>query len=59
MPCPTQTLARVKTPASTCVWSFGDGIAGTTTRDFGKEARYGTPDVARYGTPDVARYRCT
>jgi hypothetical protein len=31
-----------------CVWNFGQDLP-TTTNDFGKDAQYGTPDVARYG----------
>jgi hypothetical protein len=32
-----------------CVWNFGNVNPGVTTNDFGKDAQYGTPDVARYG----------
>jgi hypothetical protein len=32
-----------------CVWNFGNDIANVTTNDFGKDAQYGTPDVARFG----------
>jgi hypothetical protein len=31
-----------------CVWNFGNDQPGTVA-DFGKDAQYGTPDVARYG----------
>jgi hypothetical protein len=31
-----------------CVWNFGNDQPNTV-RDFGKDAEYGTPDVARYG----------
>ena len=31
-----------------CVWYFGN-VLPATTQDFGKDAEYGTPDVARYG----------
>jgi hypothetical protein len=31
-----------------CVWNFGNDQPKTVT-DFGKDAQYGTPDVARYG----------
>ncbi len=34
---------------STCLWAFGNTIAGETTQSFGGDAQYGTPDVARYG----------
>ncbi len=32
-----------------CIWNFGNVIAGVTTRKFGRDAEYGTPDVARFG----------
>jgi hypothetical protein len=32
-----------------CVWNFGNDIAGVTTKDFGKDAQYGVPDVAQFG----------
>ena len=32
-----------------CVWHFGNVIAGNTAATFGRDAQYGTPDVARYG----------
>jgi hypothetical protein len=35
--------------SGTCVWNFGNDIANVTTNDFGKDAQYGTPDVARFG----------
>jgi hypothetical protein len=31
-----------------CAWSFGNDQP-TTVSDFGKDAQYGTPDIARYG----------
>jgi len=31
-----------------CAWNFGNVIPGTV-KTFGKDAQYGTPDVARYG----------
>jgi hypothetical protein len=31
------------------VWHFGNVIAGNTTATFGRDAQYGTADVARYG----------
>ena len=31
------------------MWHFGNVIAGNTTATFGRDAQYGTPDVARYG----------
>jgi hypothetical protein len=36
-------------PGGACVWNFGNVNPGVTTNDFGKDAQYGTPDVARYG----------
>ena len=38
-------LARV----AMCVWNFGNVIRGRTTNAFGRDAQYGTPDIARYG----------
>jgi hypothetical protein len=32
-----------------CTWNFGNVIPGVTTQTFGKDAEYGTSDVARYG----------
>ena len=32
-----------------CLWNFGNVIPGVTQEDFGRDAQYGTPDVARYG----------
>jgi hypothetical protein len=32
-----------------CVWHFGNVIAGQTSKTFGKDAQYGTADIARYG----------
>jgi hypothetical protein len=31
-----------------CLWNFGNDIPGTTIEDFGRDAQYGTPDVARF-----------
>jgi hypothetical protein len=45
----TQTFKGLTTPAGACVWNFGDVVKGVTTQTFGKDAEYGTPDVARYG----------
>jgi hypothetical protein len=36
-------------PAGACVWNFGNVIPKVTTRNFGKDAEYGTADFARYG----------
>ena len=32
-----------------CIWNFGNTIAGVTTKAFGKDAQYGGPDIARFG----------
>jgi len=34
--------------SSLCAWNFGD-VLPSTKRDLGRDAQYGTPDVARYG----------
>jgi hypothetical protein len=34
--------------ATACVWNFGKNLPNTI-RNFGKDAQYGTPDVARFG----------
>jgi hypothetical protein len=36
-----------------CVWNFGNVIP-TTVKTFGKDAEYGTPDVARYGGTSIS-----
>jgi hypothetical protein len=36
-------------PKGTCVWNFGNTIKGVTTKNFGKDAQYGTPQVAQFG----------
>ncbi len=36
-------------PTGACVWNFGNVISGVTTRNLGKAAQYGTPNVARFG----------
>jgi len=45
----TQTLGSLSPTPGVCVWNFGNDIAGVTTQDFGKDAQYGTPDLAIYG----------
>jgi hypothetical protein len=45
----TQTLPGSGKPAGTCVWNFGNDIAGVTNNDFDQDGQYGSPDVARYG----------
>ena len=32
---------------TSCAWNFGN-VLPNTTQDFGKDAQYGTPNVARY-----------
>jgi hypothetical protein len=32
-----------------CVWHFGNVIRGQTSKTFGRDAQYGTADIARYG----------
>jgi hypothetical protein len=36
-------------PAHSCVWNFGNVIRNVTTRNLGKDAQYGQPDVVRFG----------
>jgi hypothetical protein len=36
-------------PKGACIWNFGNTIAHVTTNNLGKDAQYGTPDVARFG----------
>jgi hypothetical protein len=36
-------------PSTSCLWNFGNDIAGVTSNDFGKWEQYGAPHVARYG----------
>jgi hypothetical protein len=43
-----QREAGVRTPGRTCVWNFGHAIKHLTTRRFGGDAEYGSPDVARF-----------
>jgi hypothetical protein len=33
----------------TCLWNFGNNIAGVTRHSFGRDAQYGAADTARYG----------
>jgi len=42
---PVSTLAAKGT---SCVWNFGN-VLPQTIKDFGKDAQYGTPNIARYG----------
>ena len=36
-------------PRGACVWNFGKVLPGVTSRAFGGDAQYGTPDTARFG----------
>ncbi len=45
----SQHLNPLPTVPGTCVWNFGNVLPNVTTQAFGKDAEYGTPDVARYG----------
>ena len=38
-----------------CLWNFGNVIKGITTQSFGKDAQYGTPDVARFGGTSTSK----
>jgi hypothetical protein len=51
----TERLFPLPTPKGTCIWNFGNVIQGTTTQDFGKDAQYGTPNVARYGGTIISK----
>jgi len=37
-----------------CIWNFGNTIAGVTTRTLGKDAQYGSPDLARFGGTSIS-----
>jgi hypothetical protein len=45
---PTPTGFPSSSTSKSCVWNFGNDIAGVTTDDFGKVSEYGAPDTARY-----------
>lgn len=45
----SQRLGGTGAPRGACVWNFGNVLPGVTDRTFGKDAQYGTPDVARFG----------
>jgi len=45
---PFWSLSRLGSHTAGCVWNFGNDQPNTIA-DFGKDAQYGTPDVARYG----------
>ena len=42
------TFSALGSFASRCVWNFGN-VLPTTIRTFGKDAQYGTPNLARFG----------
>jgi len=51
---PFWTMNKVQTLSGlsgkgVCLWNFGNVISGVTSKNFGKAAQYGTPDIARYG----------
>jgi hypothetical protein len=46
---PFWSLGSAPGAGHTCVWNFGDRIPGRTVRSFGRDAEYGTPDVAVFG----------
>jgi hypothetical protein len=45
----TQRLHGTHSPRGACVWNYGNALPGVTNRTFGKDAQYGTPDIARFG----------
>ena len=45
----SQRLQGVSLPAAACVWNFGNVLPGVTKQTFGKDAQYGTADIARFG----------
>jgi hypothetical protein len=45
------------TPGSTCVWNFGNDIAGVTTDDFSKDAQYGNDKSSTYFGTDISAVR--
>jgi hypothetical protein len=50
----TQRLAGVKAPAGACVWNFGNALKNVTKQTFGRDAQYGTPDLARFGGTSIS-----
>jgi hypothetical protein len=51
----SQRLAGSRAPAGACVWNFGNVLPGVTTQTFGKDAQYGTSNVARFGGTTISR----
>jgi hypothetical protein len=45
------------TPKGACIWNFGNTIAGVTTKALGKDAQYGSPDLARFGGTSASAVR--
>jgi hypothetical protein len=41
-------------PSGSCIWNFGNRIAGVTTNNLGADAQYGVPDVARFGGTTIS-----
>jgi hypothetical protein len=50
----SQRTAGAPTPSGTCVWNFGHAIAGLTTKTFGGDAEYGSPDLAFFGGTSIS-----
>ena len=44
-------------PRGACAWNFGNYIRGVTTNALGRDAQYGTPDLARYGGTLISAIR--
>ncbi|HEX9034308.1 MAG TPA: hypothetical protein VF834_20885 [Streptosporangiaceae bacterium] len=44
-------------PTGACVWNFGNTISGVTTRNLGRDAQYGAPDLARFGGTTISPVR--
>ncbi len=51
----SKKLAIPGTSLKVCLWNFGNVIAGVTARTFGKDAQYGTPNLARFGGTVISR----
>jgi hypothetical protein len=50
----SQQLAGTHAPSGACVWNFGNVLPGVTQHAFGKDAQYGSADVARFGGTDAS-----
>jgi hypothetical protein len=49
----SQHLRGTNAPSGACVWNFGD-VLPVTVHTFGKDAQYGSADVARFGGTDAS-----